>query len=220
MKSIKLSLMLVTLASGLFFSCTKEGPEGPQGPQGTQGPAGPAGATGATGPQGAQGNANVKVTTFTLSNADWLWNSSYSLSTPGGGSTTYFTRYSEKNISSITQAILDHGLTLVYFTPQISDPSNWQPLPYSFLAFGSQYYYNFRQQVSLGKVKIHFFYTPNGPGSSVPSNLSTVSLPSYQFRVIAIAGQNSARMTYSLEELKQMSYTEVCRALNIDPDGN
>src|ERR1700740_1532619 len=55
---------------------------------------GPAGPVGPQGPQGARGGAaNVSTDVFTVTGANWLWNSQYVYETSPGSYTEYFTRY-------------------------------------------------------------------------------------------------------------------------------
>ena len=220
MKKVILSFIAFILIAVLLISC-----KGDTGPAGATGPTGPTGATGATGPTG---NANVKVDTFTVANASWLWNSSYVIQTSGGGSTARFTRYYDRSYTAVTADILNTGMLLVYFTPNPGgnfggSAIQWSPLDYSYLAFGSQYYYNVAYETSVGKVRLHYFYTPNGSAGTVPTDLSTAVLPSYKFKIVAVAGAIGGRFTsgpavgYTIEQLKSMPYETVCQILNIKP---
>jgi hypothetical protein len=54
----------------------------------------------------------------------------------------------------VTSGVLATGMVLAYFVPDPPDyPDQWVPLPYSFLAFGEQYYYNFAYQTNVGIVR-------------------------------------------------------------------
>jgi hypothetical protein len=114
----------------LFTSCGKDGAVGPQGPQGATG------ATGATGVTGATGNANVTSTTIDVAATDWR------LQGPAGNG-WYDTRLT---VPSITQAVVDRGLVLVYWNiwpgmyislPTLQSPPNFsdsrQLTPYHYL---------------------------------------------------------------------------------------
>src|SRR6201999_645668 len=115
----------------------------------SKGDTGAAGTTGATGPQG---NANVFSDTFSLASADWLYNSAYVYSTGNGSYTEYFTRYHDVSFSKVTQGLLDSGMVVVYMAPNATDSNQWSPLPYSFLAFGGAFYYNYVYETMPGKV--------------------------------------------------------------------
>jgi len=186
----------------LLAGCAKTGP---QGVQGSTGPAGPAGPTGPTGPQGPQGNANVFTDTFRLASADWLYNSGYTYSNSNGGTVTYFTRYHDVSFSKVTQGLLDSGMVMVYAQMNANDTNQWSPLPYSFLSFGSAFYYNYVFETMPGKVRLHFFYTANGSGAA-PTTLSTDVIPTHKYKIVAIGGAISTAMKRSLLEAGAMSF--------------
>jgi hypothetical protein len=171
----------------LLAGCSKTGP---QGVQGTAGPAGPAGPQGVQGPQG---NANVFTDTFRLASADWLYNSGYTYSNSNGGTVTYFTRYHDVSFSKLTQGMLDSGMVMVYGEMNANDTNQWSPLPYTFLSFGSAFYYNYVFETMPGKVRLHFFYTANGSGVP-PGTLSTDVIPTHKYKIVAISGAISTAM--------------------------
>jgi hypothetical protein len=240
MRNLK-PLFLLTLAiTFLAVSCTKEGPEGPVGAAGPQGPAGangtngtngstgPQGPAGPTGPQGPAGNANVVSDTFTLTNANWAWNSQYNFATATNGTDSWFTRYYDRTYTGVSANILNTGAVLIYFTSTasgaITNPNQWTPLDFSFLSAFSQFYYNIRYETFVGKVRLHYFYTPNGVSGVIPATLSTDVIPNYKFKIVAIAGAIGGRMAsgsestyygYTLAQLKAMSYHDICTLLNI-----
>jgi hypothetical protein len=184
----KISYLAVVVLSIVFLAtaCSKgdTGPAGPTGGTGSQGPAGP------TGPQG---NANVFTDTFSLVSADWAYNSGYLYSTGNGGYTEYFTRYHDVTFSKVTQGILDSGMVMVYMEPNATDTNQWSPLPYTFLAFGAAYYYNYVYETMPGKVRLHYFYTANGSGTA-PTTLSTDVIPTHKYRIVALSGTVSTAM--------------------------
>jgi len=170
-------LFFFLLVAGSMSSCKK----GDTGPAGATGPAGP------TGAQGPTGNANVLVDTFTLASADWKWNSGYTYSNSNGGTVTYFTRYYDATLSKLTQGILDSGMVMVYLAPNANNPQQYAPLPYSFLSFGSAFNYNYVYETFAGKVRLHFFYTPNGAGAT-PATLSTDIIPTHKYKIVILTG--------------------------------
>jgi hypothetical protein len=188
----KISYLAVVVLNFVFLAtaCSKgdTGPAGSTGATGTQGVAGP------TGPQG---NANVFTDTFSLASADWAWNSGYLYSTGNGGYTEYFTRYHDVAFSKVTQGILDSGMVMVYMEPNATDSNQWSPLPYTFLAFGGAYYYNFVYESMPGKVRLHYFYTANGSGPA-PTTLSTDVIPTHKYKVIVLTGAISTAMRREL----------------------
>jgi hypothetical protein len=177
---------------------------------------GPTGATGATGPQGSpgptgpQGNANVQVDTFTLSSAQWLWNDDYILFTGQGSYTEWFTRYYKAAFPSVTQGVLDSGVVLVYMTPNLTNQNQWSPLSYVFDT-GDGYQYNFVYVTSPGNVELEFFFT-EAPSVSPPI-LSSYTLPSYKFKIVAVTGTMTTQMKNS--QIDKTNYAQVSKFLGI-----
>lgn len=185
---MKISHLFVAILSVtlLAAACSKTGPAGPQGATGAAGAAGAAGSQGPAGPQGPAGTANVFVDTFTVVNSQWLWNSAWIYSTGNGAFTEYFTRYHDQADSKITKGILDTGMVMVYFTPNQSDSNQWVPLPYTFLAFGGAFYYNYAYETMPGKVRLHYWYTANGSGTA-PTTLSTDVIFTHKYKIVTVA---------------------------------
>lgn len=150
------------------------------------------GEDGPAGPEGPPGNANVGSGTATLASADWLWNSQWSLESAAGSTTSWFSRYVDIPDALITQDIVDDGAVLVYFKP-VEGQTFWTPLPFAFVAFGSQYYHQFHYRYDVGNIRLHYFWTPNG-GGTVPSGLSTYAIPDHTFRWVVIAGFTATAM--------------------------
>lgn len=193
----KTSVLFLTAAALLllFFTACKKGDQGPQGPQ---------------------GNANVKTDTFTLVSADWLWNSQYTFTTSNnGGALSYFTRYHDVPFSSLTQGILDSGSVMVYFTPNATNTNQWAPLPYTLPDFTSQYYYVFAFETMPGKLRLHYFYVPNGSSGNTPSISvrSTETIPTRRYKIVAIGGTISTAMKRNKVDMK--NYADVSRFLNL-----
>ena len=191
----------------LATACSKTGPTGATGSTGPAGPAGP------TGPQGPIGTANVFVDTFSVVSSQWLWNSAYVYSTSGGGYTEYFTRYRDQSFSKITQGILDTGMVLAYFTPNQLDSNQWSPLPYTFLAFGSAYYYNYAFESMPGKVRFHYWYTANGSGTA-PTTLSTDVIPSHKFKIVVVAS-GAVATAMKRDSIDSGNYKQVIKYLGL-----
>jgi hypothetical protein len=174
------------LVAGITFcGCKKEGPQGQQGTQGPLGPVGP------QGPQGPPGNANVKTGIVTLTNAQWLWGGNWSLTTSTGSSTIYSTRSVNVNTNLVTAGIVTTGTVLVYFKP---GNDGWVPLPYHFLDFTRNYYYNIVYEYKQGLIRLHYFWDSNTVAGGVPSGLSTYVLPDYTFKYIIIGGAAARQM--------------------------
>lgn len=159
-------------------ACTKTGATGPKGD---------------TGPQGPIGNANVFTDTFSLANADWAWNSAYGYTTGNNAYVTYFTRYHDVTFSKVTQGMLDTGMVMVFINPYANSTNQWAPMPYTFLNFGSQYYFNFVFETMPGKVRLHYFYTANGSGTT-PTTLGTDVIPTHRYKIVAVGGTISTAL--------------------------
>jgi hypothetical protein len=144
------------------------------------------------GPSGADGNANVVTGTVSPTNAEWLWNSIYWVSTGIGTATGYFSRYVNIPVDAITPEILSSGVVIVTFIAN-NDSSNWSPLPLKFLTMSQQYFINITYEVSEGNIRLHYFYIPNAVGATLP-DLSAAVLPTYTFKYTVIGGNTVEAM--------------------------
>jgi hypothetical protein len=227
MRKLRSLLIPLALFTVLLISCTKEGPEGPIGAQGrqgipgTNGTNGPTGSTGPAGPQGPPGTANVIY-------SGWL-PSPTSFSAAGWFDTTISTigLVSRANFAapSMTQAILDQGLTMVYHTfaaPPASPigGANAQSLPYSLTVnLPPLQYININYRPVVGRIVVFLKnLTPGGPSFGL--------LAGHYFRYVIIPGtvaggrMNSGPATgYTTEELQALPYEEVLRKFNIPREG-
>jgi hypothetical protein len=219
LRLLSLSFLAITF---ITVSCTKEGPEGPvgasgpQGPPGTPGTPGAPGSPGATGPQGPAGIANVIYS---------AWLAAPTTSGPAGWFDTTITTIglvSRANFPapSMTQTVLDQGITMVYHTSAASPPAtgtaNVQPLPFSENVSGFIVQVNHRPAV--GRVIVFL------KNLSTTASL-TMAAGNYFRYIIVPGGVAGGRMTsgpatgYSAEDLKAMSYNEVIRKFNIPRNG-
>ncbi len=176
-------------------------------PLNLQGPAG------AIGPQGPEGNANVKTDIFSLVSSDWVWNSQYEFQTSPSSYTEYFTRYHDRANNSITQGVLDSGLVLVYFTPNTSNNTNqWAPLPYEFTDGSGNFNYEMAYETNAGTIRLHYFFVQLVASATIPV-LSTYTIASYKFKVVAITGQTGTFML--AHHVNFNSYQEVSRVTGL-----
>ncbi len=235
--TLKLFVKVLVLFALIAVSCSKDGTEGPMGPQGPQGETGVQGAKGdpgeigPEGPQGSQGdagedgtdgkdgtngedgNANVSVGTVVLTNADWLWNSSYSFSYGTGTTTIFFTRYVNLNVPEIDAKIDDTGLVLVYFKPTAS--GGWQPLPFQFPSFGNDYDTHIVYETSVGNIRFHYFWRANQ--GTVPSGLDSYTIGNYPIKYVIIEGNLIAKSPDNSNlDFKKMSYEEIMDHFNLE----
>lgn len=223
----KLRLLSLSFLAIVFItvSCTKEGPEGPVGAQGAQGPPGTPGANGANGaagaagPQGPAGTANViysgwiaSPTSFGV--AGWF---DTSITTIGTVSRANFPA------PSMTQAILDQGLTMVYHTFAVppaapTGGANAQALPYN-VGIGGGNFVEVNYRPAVGRIFVFLHNVLPGTGGFG-------FLGGHYFRYIIIpGGVAGGRMTggpaagYTLSELQAMPYDQVLRKFNIPREG-
>ena len=206
------------------------GATGPQGPQGPQGPAGVNGATGATGPQGPQGpigpqgpqgvtgatgTANVLSKTITLSNTDWGNNVRDIIFKNSLSSWIYHTaRFVDISEPSITQSVIDNGLVLVYFTPDLEYPNVYANLPFSILDYTQRafYYHVEFTTPEPGKLRLLYYFSPNNAGDAVPE-VAAYTIPTYKFKYVIVPGtviSSSATRNLDYKNLEAVS-----RAFNI-----
>jgi hypothetical protein len=165
MKKAFLGFAILAMIS--LVSCTKPGPEGPQGPAGTNGTNG---AAGTNGTNGIDGNANV-IGSNTIVVNNWV-----SISDDG----TYFTYNSTLTWASITQAIVDKGVVLVYF----QDGLGWRALPYT--ATGQQGSITVGYKITVGTVTLicEGYSTLGSPGAA--------ALNGDTYRIVAIPASVAA----------------------------
>ncbi len=203
---ISYAAFVVFSAILLATACAKTGPTGPQG---VTGPAGPQGPQGSQGPPGA---ANVFTDTFSLVNADWAYSSIYWYSSSNNVANGYFTRYHDVAFSKLTQGMLDTGMVLVFLMPYQNSPNEWTSMPYSFISGNAQFYYNYEYELMVGKVRLHYFYTPNG-SYTLPTTLNTDLVPTHRYKIVAVSGTISTAMRRDLVDVG--NYSQVMTYLNL-----
>jgi len=188
--------VLLVIGLGLLAGCKDlQGPKGPKGDQGAQGPQGP---KGDQGPQGKPGTANVIY-------SDWIQPSSWSKGDDFGDMYRYFIIEAD----SLTQDVLDQGAVRVYWDPAGSDRIYPLPSPKDG-APGNAFSYYYKLKVDTVRIE---YYDPDNP-STVPYAITTDN----RFRYVIIpGGQAAGTSAPKVEELKNMSYKELKKRLNI-PD--
>lgn len=200
---------IILLSATLFAACSKTGPAGPTGPQGATGAQGPAGAngtngtngaTGATGPQGPAGTANVIYSA-------WIAMDPNVRDTTIDGSNLKVT---DIPAPGLTQAIITQGAILVYF---MYAGSSVFPLPYTSYAGGKANTLNFIPMPGIIFITRFTF-----------DNSASIAFGALSFRYILIpGGVADGRMAqggvagtgYTIDQLRQMSYAQVCSLLKI-----
>ncbi len=234
MRKFKLLSLLLLAIAFITINCTKEGPEGPAGATGAQGPGGPtggtgpggpvgpggpAGPTGATGPQGPPGTANVIY-------SSWLTVGN-SLPQPTPVADSNFTDYGlckkwYRAAPSVTTAILDNGLVLSYWrvTTVI-----YSTIPYTFPVGASTYYLGAIPQATAAPGlttggRIIYFTSIFGGGAGWTPNSGAETR--YVIIPGVVAGGRSAGVggtNYTADQVRAMSYEQVCRTFNIPASG-
>jgi hypothetical protein len=189
-----------------FFVACKKGDQGLPGTTGNTGPAGP------QGPQGPIGNANVLTDTFSVYNADWVYNSAFYIGGAPGVSDGYFTKYYDRTFPSITSDVLATGAILVYFasTPDLNR-DQWVPLNFSMTING--YNFNYVYETSIGMIRLHIFFSKV---TVDPPNIDTYTFPTYRYKIVVIKSNVALKMgSDKVKELKLMSYKDACASLHI-----
>ncbi|RAJ88133.1 hypothetical protein CLV59_101900 [Chitinophaga dinghuensis] len=181
-KIIHLICMLGALL--ILAACSKTGPVGPQG---AQGPAGPT---------GAQGNANVSSGNFTLTNAQYVLDYWSYQPSPGAG-TAITAKMATVTLADITTDIFNKGTVLLYIKQPSSfgaNPAVWAPVPWQISSFVTGYLINVSYTYDIGKLRVYYMFLPtdHAPTSPIP-NISTVTVPSFDFKYVIIGGNPNAR---------------------------
>lgn len=184
------------------------GVTGPQGPTGAIGATGPQGPIGATGPQGPVGSANVIYSSwFTI--ADWA-DTTLLLS----GAVTRGIR----NVSSLTQVIIDNGVILTYLRQAGTNTSGPNLLPFNCVACGV-----LGNPLVIGALpqpaKIIFY-------NSFFNGSLGIAITAAELRYILVpGGVVGGRFTsgpaagYTVAQVKAMSYAQVSSIFNIPQNG-
>lgn len=226
MRKFRLLSLLVLVIAFISVNCTKEGPEGPAGATGVQGPTGaqsvipgPTGPTGATGPAGTTGATGPAGTANVIYSA-WL---SVANSSPviDSNITDYSTcKRWYRSAPGITNAILDNGLVLSYWrvTTVI-----YSTVPYTFPVGALTYYLGAIPVSTNGATpggKIIYFTSIFGAGAGWTPNSGAETR--YVIIPGSVAGGRSAGVggsNYTADQVKSMSYEQVCQVFNIPSSG-
>ena len=203
----------------LIASCQK-GDTGPAGPAGSTGAAGPAGATGAT---GATGTANVIY-------SDWFTPATYKKDTVFG---SWGFNY-DKADAAITQKIIDSGTVITYGKLDGYNPSIWPtaqvaalPILITYLDGSSSNIDTWSALLTPGNLRIRLVSSLNAYGSIsnahkfryviIPGGVKSTT--AYKQGAISSSGKqiSVADLNAVVQNYQQMSYTEICQRLGIEP---
>lgn len=190
------------------------GPQGPAGATGATGPQGPVGATGpqgpigATGPQGPVGSANVIYSSwFTI--ADWA---DTTLTLSGA------VKRGIRNVTSLTQTIIDNGVILTYLRQAGSNTSGPNLLPFNCVACGL-----LGNPLVIGALpqpaKIIFYnaFFDGTPGLVInAAELRYILIPG---GVVGGRFTSGPAAGYTVAQVRAMSYAQVSSIFNIPQNG-
>jgi hypothetical protein len=151
-----------------------------------------AGCEGDVDPAGPAGNANVMTGTISPSNAEWIYNSEWNMTTNVGTVTVYATRCVDIPVSQITADIIAKGAVLVFFEAETGS-DRWTALPFEFLHYTHVYFINIVYEVEEGMIRLHYFLMPASSGATTP-NLATFVIPTYRFKYVVIKGTALSRL--------------------------
>ncbi|MGH2553980.1 MAG: hypothetical protein ACRDEB_09695, partial [Chitinophagaceae bacterium] len=218
----------------LAVNCTKEGPEGPAGatgaqgptgatgatgPTGPTGPGGPAGPAGPTGPQGPPGTANVIYSSWATVAALVAANGAIIDSNfVDFGTCKRWIRLAP----SLTQGILDQGLVLSYWRVGVPPSQIYSTIPYQFPVGTQIYYLGALPTVQSGVGKIFYFTSIFGASPTAGWGVNTGAESRYVIIPGVVGGGRSAGIggtNYTIEEVKAMSYEQVCQVFKIPSSG-
>lgn len=118
------------------------------------------------------------------------------------------------DVPAITEDVFYEGDVLVYLQTTDSfgeKPNNWEQLPFRFLAFGGDFYYNLKSMHDVGEIVLAYYYTANDSDGSTP-HLKDPTLPDYTFKYV-VTGPDA---TTSAEEagVDWKSHDETMNFLN------
>jgi hypothetical protein len=207
MKKMILFPVWTLLFSCAFISCQKEGPIGPSGADGAQGEKGDKGDKGDKGNTGAQGDpGNMSILVQDITIKDWTASKYVDGSFAGQAG----------KLDKITKNVIAAGVVLVYQVQK----DILKALPYSqimergnpFTETGAaDYTLTATYDVAPGELSVYLQY----------STAKVKSVAGKTFRLVIIPGAAGKRIStrsgnnYSIEQLRGMSYEEVCAALDI-----
>jgi len=219
-RSLLTKTLAVALTLMVLISSCQKGDTGPAGPAGPTGATGPAGATGAT---GATGTANVIY-------SDWFTPATYKKDTVFG---SWGFNY-DKADAGITQKIIDSGTVITYGKLDGYNPSIWPtaqvsalPIIITYLSGSSSNIDTWSSLVTPGNLRIRLVSSLNAYGNIsnahkfryviIPGGIKSTT--AYKQGAISSSGKqiSAADLNAVVQNYQQMSYTEICQRLGIEP---
>ena len=145
------------------------------------------GEAGPAGPPGEDGVANVLSGTFSVAPASYtngFWHFSIA-----GGTQANPAKVATVAVPAITSDILQNGAVFVYMrTPSTPTGAadHWTLLPFHQGGFGGGYLVSIKAAVRAGEIRIG--YAHETTGATTAPDVYAVTLPTYEFRWVAIDG--------------------------------
>jgi hypothetical protein len=190
----KIFIGLLAVSTLFIASCGKEGP---------QGPAGPAGPAGPTGPQGTNAVVYSNWTNFTP--ASW-----------GAFNGLGVASYNITAIAALTQTIVDRGAVKVFIKRAGNTTQAW-PLP--LLDQTAADVFNLDYLFGLNQITVRCTDLAGSPNPTALlasfAQYRYVLIPAGVAGVAAGGSSNAFYNGYTRQQLNQMSYTDLCTALQI-----
>lgn len=219
-RSLLTKTLAVALTLTVLITSCKKGDTGPAGPAGAAGSAGAAGPTGAT---GATGTANVIY-------SDWFTPATYIKDTVFG---IWGFNY-DKADAGITQKIIDSGTVITYGKLDGYVTSIWPtaqvsalPIIITYLDGSSSNIDTWSALVTPGNLRIRLVSSLNAYGGIsnahkfryviIPGGVKSTT--AYKQGAISSSGKqiSAADLNAVVQNYQQMSYSEVCQRLGIEP---
>lgn len=155
------------------------------------------GETGPAGPPGADGALNVSTGTFTVAPNQYtngFWHFSVA-----GGTQANPAKVATVAVPAITSSILSTGAVLVYLripTTSIGAADHWTLLPFHQGGFNGGYLVSIKAAVRVGEIRIG--YVHESTATTAPPDVYALTLPSYEFRWVAIEGLPTTTLNNSI----------------------
>ena len=144
------------------------------------------------GPTGPPGNANVTSGTFTVLPTAYI-NDFWYFGVEGGTQANP-AKVATVAVPELTADLVNVGAVLVYFrvpSGPTQPADEWTLLPFHQGGFGGGYLVSIKAAVDVGQIRIG--YAHETTSSTTAPNVYTVTLPTYEFRWVAIQGTGVAQ---------------------------
>ena len=150
-----------------------------------------AGCEGDAGPAGPAGIVNVSSGTFTV--APGVYQNDFWRFPVDGGTQANPAKVATVAVPAITSEIVNSGAVFVYLktpTTAVGAADQWTLLPFHQGGFGGGFLVSIKAAVRAGEIRIG--YSHESTGATAPPNVYNMTLPTYEFRWVAIQGTTAA----------------------------